>query len=273
MKLKFIIFIVTLILLISFSVYAANNDIVSITKKDSDNVTVLMYHHILPDKYMIGAWENNSSVLSLETFEEQMRFLHDNDYNILSLEEFNNYLYDNKPVPNNSILITFDDGYKSTFEYAYPVLKNYNFNATVFLITSAIKEYYEKDFNHEKLQFGSIKEIEDCNDIFTYGDHTYQLHKTDYETSKPIILTKTYEDINYDIKVSSAIMSKYIDEDTKAFAYPYGTYNSTSQKILEEYKYKLVFLTNNGQVSKNTNPYSIPRYGISSNEDFYNLFK
>lgn len=261
----------TFLIIVIGRIYA--NRIYANTKLQPNKVTVLMYHHVIPQEYIKGVMENNNAVLSLEIFEEQMKYLHENDYNIITLKELQEYIYNDKIIPDNSILITFDDGYKSNFTYVYPVLKGYNFKGTIFLITSAIQETYEETFVQEKLQFASIKELKECSDVFTYGDHTYKFHKKDTETNKAFMVLKSEEDIRADIKASSLIMSKYIDEDTKAFAYPYGAYTKTSQQVLQDNDYKLVFLTRKGQVNKKSNPYYIPRYGISSREDFNQLFK
>ncbi|GMQ55867.1 hypothetical protein AN1V17_02590 [Vallitalea sediminicola] len=262
---KKLLAVILVLSLLSFGSYSlgANNNI--------NTVTVLMYHHILPKKDIVGPWENNSAVLSLEDFHEQMKYLYDNGYTILTLKEFKDYIYEDKPIPSNSVLITFDDGYKSNIEYAYTILKKYNFNATIFLITSRIQDYQEK-FDPKKLQFCSAIELEICSDVFTYGDHTYNLHRKDGETNLPYMKFKSYEDIKDDITISETILSKYIDIDTKALAYPYGAYTKTSQKILKEKDYKLAFLTAKGKVTKKTNPYYIRRYGISNNENFYSLF-
>ncbi|WP_273323456.1 polysaccharide deacetylase family protein [Vallitalea guaymasensis] len=262
---KRLLAVILVLSLLSFGSYSlgANNNI--------NNVIVLMYHHILPKKDMVGPWKNNSAVLALEDFQKQMMYLYDNGYTILTLKDFKDYIYENKPIPSNSVLITFDDGYKSNFEYAYPILKKYNFKATIFLISSQIQNYYEK-FDSKKLQFCSVVELETCSDVFTYGDHTYNLHRKDGETNLPYMKFKSYEDIKNDITLSESILSKYIDIDTKALAYPYGAYTDTSQQILKEKDYKLAFLTAKGKVTKVTNPYYIRRYGISDNENFYSLF-
>lgn len=241
--------------------------------KEKSNLKVLMYHHILPRKDIKGPWENNSSVLSLEDFENQMRFLKENKYNIVEMKEAKNYIYNIEDLPEKSVLITFDDGYKSNFEYAYPVLKKYAFKATIFLITSKIEEYYEQKFISENLQYASEYELNKCSNVFSYGDHTYRLHRKDDESRKAFMNIKTKEQINNDINISQAILSKYVDEDTKVFAYPYGKYNEISQSVLKSKDYKLVFLINKGEVSKKTNPYEIPRYGITSQRVFDSVFK
>ncbi|GMQ65218.1 polysaccharide deacetylase family protein [Vallitalea maricola] len=262
---KRLLAVILVLSLLSFGSYSlgANNNI--------NNVTVLMYHHILPKKDIVGCWENNSAVLSLEDFHEQMNYLYENGNTILTLKDFKDYIYEDKPIPSDSVLITFDDGYKSNVEYAYPILKEYNFNATIFLISSQIQDCYEK-FNPKKLQYCCVSELKACSDVFTYGDHTYNLHRIDNETNLPYMKFKSYEDIKNDITISEAILSKYIDIDTKALAYPYGAYTNTSQQLLKEKDYKLAFLTAKGKVTKVTDRYYIRRYSISNNENFYSLF-
>ena len=90
------------------------------------SVPVLMYHHVRPEAGMIACTPEN--------FEDQLRWLQKQGYRSLTLAEFNEHL--NGKDVGKAVLITFDDGYLDNWVYAYPLLQKYQFNATIFLVTS-----------------------------------------------------------------------------------------------------------------------------------------
>lgn len=86
-------------------------------KYNDKGVPVLMYHSITNER-------GNELELSKELFQVQMSFLKDKNYTTLSLDELYDFLVFNKPVPEKSVIITFDDGYVDNYLNAYPILKN-----------------------------------------------------------------------------------------------------------------------------------------------------
>lgn len=93
-------------------------------------VPALMYHHVSPAKGMV--------TVSVENFEDQLRWLQRNGYTSLTSTQFAGHLR-GEAIPARSILITFDDGYLDNWVYAYPLLKKYGFTALMFLVTSWVK--------------------------------------------------------------------------------------------------------------------------------------
>lgn len=238
-----------------------------------DNITVLVYHHILKKEDIKGRWANNEAVISTKDFEKQMRYLYENDFNILSLEEFLRYKEKNIKPPKKSILLTFDDGYKSNFVYAYPVLKKYKFKAALFLITSMLKEKREGIFDANKLQYVSLQELNWHKDVFSYSCHTYNLHRK-MLSGQSYMNSKSYIEILEDLKKSQAILKKHSDSELKnVLAYPYGAYNDKSTQALINLNFRAAFISRNAQVDKNTDLLHLTRYSISSNFDFASLMK
>lgn len=94
-------------------------------------VPVLMYHHVTP--------VDGSITASPANFEDQLRWLSRRGYTSLTTDQFAGFL-DGQPVPKKSVLITFDDGYLDNWVYAYPLLKQYGFNAVIFLVTSWVND-------------------------------------------------------------------------------------------------------------------------------------
>ncbi|MHC9416870.1 polysaccharide deacetylase family protein, partial [Clostridium perfringens] len=81
---------------------------------------------------------NNELLVNPEKFKEQLQNLKDNNYTPITLDELYEYLRNNKPIPEKSVVITLDDGYKGNYEYAYPLLKEFKFTATIFVISNYV---------------------------------------------------------------------------------------------------------------------------------------
>jgi peptidoglycan/xylan/chitin deacetylase (PgdA/CDA1 family) len=94
-------------------------------------VPILVYHNL-------GPQSKGRLVLSADAFAEQMRYLKREGYRVVSLPEFVEWLQLKRQLPRKSVVLTFDDGYQSFREYAYPVLKTLGFPATLFVYTDYV---------------------------------------------------------------------------------------------------------------------------------------
>src|SRR4029077_16691020 len=94
-------------------------------------VPILCYHNL-------GPQSKGRLVLGVKSFEQQMRYLKSQGYRVVSLKEFLEFVSLKKQLPGKSLVLTFDDGYRSFSQYAYPVLKELGFAATLFVYTDYI---------------------------------------------------------------------------------------------------------------------------------------
>jgi peptidoglycan/xylan/chitin deacetylase (PgdA/CDA1 family) len=93
-------------------------------------ITILCYHRF-------GARPNNLTVTPA-AFEAQMAYLATNGYAVVPMARLSAYLEGREPIPRKAVVITIDDGYRSTFDVAYPILRKHRFPATVFLYTDFV---------------------------------------------------------------------------------------------------------------------------------------
>ena len=131
MKKKIIIFgiIIIVLFIIIFKLWQKGNI-------NKFQIPVLMYHNIVLDEN----FHNQPDTVSVSMFDEQMKYLYDNNYKTLSMQEFYCWKIKKCSVPEKSVLITFDDGFYGIHYLGEPILKKYNFVASAFLIGSTIKE-------------------------------------------------------------------------------------------------------------------------------------
>ncbi len=103
------------------------------------DVPILMYHYISEPPPDADSIRRGLSVTPAQ-FEEHLRYLKENGYRTISLYQLLLHLTHGEPLPEKPIILTFDDGYRDNFENAFPLLQEYGFKATFFLITNFIDE-------------------------------------------------------------------------------------------------------------------------------------
>lgn len=206
-------------------------------------VPVLMYHHLLEAK---DKKSKNSLVLTTKEFEKQMEYLFRNDYTTISIRELELFLNGELTLPKRCVLITFDDGYKSAYVYAYPILKEYGFKASVSLIPKYMPRNIQR-FNPKKLDSLSWQEVFLGNDVFEYVNHTYS-----HISMKGI----SYKQAKLEIKKVNEVLR------TKYFVYPVGHTSVNSDRALRELNYKLAFTTKPGFVRRSSSRLYLPRQRV-----------
>ncbi|QUH25098.1 polysaccharide deacetylase family protein [Serpentinicella alkaliphila] len=217
----------------------------------ADEIPVLMYHHLLLSSE--NNFKGNSAILDVETFFEQMEILFKSGYTTVTLLEFEKWLSGEIELPKKSVSITFDDGYLSNYIYAYPILKNFNFKASQFLITNTAKEESEP-FDPNVLQYLTWEDIVSTLDVFEYSNHTHDLHHL--ENNKGFMISKPIDYVYEDTLENMSLTN------CKYFAYPYGHYNDEVLDILESVGIKMAFTVKSGPVKKGDSPLELNRYGI-----------
>ncbi|WP_432702746.1 polysaccharide deacetylase family protein [Lysinibacillus sphaericus] len=215
-------------------------------------VPVMMYHHFLKENEL-GRFKNVSTTMTDTQFANEMKYLKDKKYETVSTADLLRFMRNEITLPAYSIVLTFDDGLLSTREYAYPILKNYGFQATQFLITYR-NEYSpaEQLFNYNDLQALSKQDMDYMKDVFTYESHTYNLH--DMIGNKGKMLLIPYHEVVEDLKRSLTFIP-----NATAFAYPFGQYNANIIYAVKEAGFTMAFSTKPGYNNPHDDIYQIKR--------------
>jgi peptidoglycan/xylan/chitin deacetylase (PgdA/CDA1 family) len=196
----------------------------------------------------------------LEEFEKQMKYLYDEGYVTLTLNDVIDFYYNNKLLPEKSILLTFDDMYKSVLLNAYPILKKYGFHAVGFVVKDWL---FEEEQNYTTTQSVCLskEELNQMRDVFEYANHTKALHtrKDGQGILQSIDKASFIEDIN---DCEQFVSTRH------AFAYPFGIYTSENIDWLREAGFLLAFTSEVGINTKETNTYELYRKGVLLNFDF-----
>lgn len=219
-------------------------------------VSVLGYHSFVEDKYQNDY--NNSMILNLTKFEEQLKFLKKFNYKTLTLEEFYCWKQGECDIPRKSVLITMDDGYASNYYLAFPLLKEYDMNAVVFYVGDYIANT-EDSIENDPTSFMSINDIKNSKEEYPnieFASHSYRLHENGSVESL------SYEELDADIKSYKEL------NESQFYAYPFGHHNANMIEALKNNDYKMAFTfgpdKEHRKASKDDDDYKIPRLNISS---------
>lgn len=214
---------------------------------DNRGIPVLYYHSVKPS-------EDNEVTISPDKLYEQLKYLLDNGYTPLTLNELKEYLINNSSIPNKSIVITFDDGYMDNYYYAFPILKDLGIAATIFCITNELNgEYY--------LSKEAIIEMSD-----------YGIDIQSHTVTHPHLNTLTYEQQLVELKNSKEYLESILGKKVDSIAYPFGYYNDTTIKAAADSGYTLGFTTKRGLSDRNDAFLKLDRIYVSSAYDL-NTFK
>jgi len=170
-------------------------------------------------------------------FENQMKYLKENDFHIISPEQLLAFLEYKQGLPKKSVLITMDDGYRSVYEIAYPILKKYGFTATLFIYTNFV------GVSNMAITWDQLKELKANG--FSIGSHTIShsdlTMREEGETEADWMAR-----IDKELFGSKQILDKKLDQDTISLAYPYGKYDQSSIKTARKAGYKIAMSVQRG---------------------------
>ncbi len=237
--------LIALIIFCSFPSFAAEPR--NTADMEGTGVTVLIYHRFGEDKYP-------TTNISLDSFREQLEFLKQNNYRVIPLEHLIQALNGKSDLPDHAVVITIDDGYRSVYTKAWPLLKEYGYPFTVFIFAKAMEEkhpnYMSWDHVREMLAAG----VDIQNHGFSHEHMAFRPPEMDMDEYRVWIRA--------DLAASTKILSEELRERPRYFALPYGEYNRILVDEIRSFGYEGVLTQDPGSVSRATNPFAIPREPI-----------
>ncbi|APZ03862.1 MULTISPECIES: polysaccharide deacetylase family protein [Kosakonia] len=230
----------------------------SLDAQEDNGLPVLTYHHILHDEENTR-FRHTSTTTSVRAFTNQMTWLRDQGYATLSMYQLEGYVRNRMNLPARAVVITFDDGLKSVSRYAYPILRQYGFKATAFIISSRIKLKPQK-WDPKSLQFMSVSELNGIRDVFDVQSHTHFLHRVD-DARHPILFSRSYHNILFDFKRSRRALAQF-NPHVLYLSYPFGGYDDKAVKAANDAGFHMAVTTVRGKVKPGDNPFLLKRLYI-----------
>jgi peptidoglycan/xylan/chitin deacetylase (PgdA/CDA1 family) len=222
-------------------------------KSPKHNLPILLYHRVVQSKKEVGKHK-------IYVFENQLKaeleYLKQNNFETITFEKLSQ-------LPANAdlqkkVILTFDDGYEDNYRLLFPLLKQYNFTAVIYLVTQLQRNEWgikEGEPVCNLLTLNQIKEMQDYG--IEFGGHT-QHH---------IALNETTEQIaKNEIEFCQADVEKITGKKMLSFCYPFGGINQTVKKIMHQSNIPFAVATNTGAVNWATDKHQIRRLEIRPNE-------
>jgi peptidoglycan/xylan/chitin deacetylase (PgdA/CDA1 family) len=218
---------------------------VNLLFNQNQRIPVLMYHEVVPEGQKIDV---PGLVVSREEFREQMIFLKKQGYTAMFLRDLNSYLANKKPLPDKTIVVTFDDGYRSFYNLVYPILEELNIKVSVAVIPKSMNDnfaYYYISWNkaREMVKGGLVEVVSHSNS-----------HKKLNSISTALL--------SEEITVSDKTIAKHLGRKSNILVYPLGGYNDKVIQSVKE-QYVLGISMKDGVNKYGTDPFIIRRCRVS----------
>jgi len=227
--------------------FGAEEEVLGAQPDGTVKIPVLMYHNIatVPTK---GSASYRGLFVSPSMFAQQMKYLKDNGYKTLTPEEFVAILKSGKNPKQKSVLITFDDGSRGQYKYAYPVLKKYKMTATFYII--ADRSPINKKELRDMVKNGMI-----------IDSHT--------STHRDLKRLKGDNNFRYELKTSKKTLEGITGQKIVSIAYPGCVADKRTLDVLKGYGYQVGFSCGRSIYHRYKNRYYLSRVHVYSNMDSF----
>ncbi|WP_068694590.1 polysaccharide deacetylase family protein [Paenibacillus yonginensis] len=206
-----------------------------------DGVIVLMYHEVTKT-------QTDPKALLASKFKEQLELMKANGFHWITMGQYRDFILHHAPVPDNAVLMTFDDGYESFYQDAYPLLQQYQVPATNFVIVNTIDN--PKHPGIPKLNWKQIQEMHRHGvDFFnhTYDSHSYAYADAKHREIRALLAGPVYQGkadkestaqfesrIYKDLLKAQVKLHEEVGNTYDVVAFPYGVFFGKYDQDLQE---------------------------------------
>ena len=219
----------------------------------SATIPILMYHHL--DE--VG---NDATIVTPERFEEHMQALSRAGYTAILPRDLRAFVEKGTPLPDRAVLITFDDGYLSNYEIAWPILEHYGLRAAIFVIGRSVGTDRYKDTGREitpHFTWTQAAEMVASGHIeiqsHTFDRHQWAPFEPAGQARESLLRLPSESEAAYRAAIiedchtiRTAIETGAGETDVYAVAYPRGLYDAASTELLQENGFVMSFTTEPG---------------------------
>lgn len=206
-------------------------------------IRVFMYHHFgLEDTYP-------ATSVSGEQFKKHLDHLKEDEYTVLPLGAALERLYSDKEIPEKTAVITIDDGYRSVWDKAIPLLEKHGYPATIFVSTGYVS-------GSGYMSWEQINRLEAKG--FEIGNHS---HAHSYFVNKPKgQIADAFEE---DLKASHDQFQKHLGRVPDLYAYPFGEYTPEMISVLKDHGYMAAAAQRSGVIYRGSSRFALPRFPMN----------
>ncbi len=203
-------------------------------------VPILMYHNICEDTEKDGKY-----IVSVSEFEKDLKFLSDNGYTTVFIQDLIDYVEGRIDLPPKPIVLTFDDGYFNNFAYAYPLLQKYDAKAVISVIgyyTDLFTKSPDENPKYSHLTWNDINEMMKSGNV-EFQNHSYNLHTTDKgRNGAKKKRGESLEEYTFQLTSDLQKLQDTFKSNTgyipTTFTYPFGSVSEASFEIIKDMGFK-----------------------------------
>ena len=244
----------------------------------SRDVPVLMWHNLAEES-------SGDMTISVDTFRAQIEALHEAGFKTVSLQQLYDYVHFGTELPEKPIVLTFDDGYLSNYEYAFPILQEYDMQATIFAIGVSVGKDTYKDTDHAMTPHFGADEAREMVDsgLISVQSHTFDMHQWppfedgNAQVRETLLPFDGEADADYEAAVeadfaeSRELLESITGQPVNALAFPEGAYVTLTQDALRSAGAELTFTTvravNTVVKGLPQSLCAMPRFGMTESAD------
>ena len=244
----------------------------------SRDVPVLMWHNLAEES-------SGDMTISVDTFRAQIEALHEAGFKTVSLQQLYDYVHFGTELPEKPIVLTFDDGYFSNYEYAFPILQEYDMQATIFAIGVSVGKDTYKDTDHAMTPHFGADEAREMADsgLISVQSHTFDMHQWppfedgNAQVRETLLPFDGEADADYEAAVeadfaeSRELLESITGQPVNALAFPEGAYVTLTQDALRSAGAELTFTTvravNTVVKGLPQSLCAMPRFGMTESAD------
>jgi peptidoglycan/xylan/chitin deacetylase (PgdA/CDA1 family) len=214
----------------------------------ADHGVILAYHHVADDT-------PPSTSISPAQFRRHLEYLRDNGFTVIGLDTLISSLRDGRQLPDRAVVISFDDGYISIYEQAFPMLQAFDYPFSLFLSTEPI-DSGQRNY----MSWQQIREMSDAGVVIGNHmiDHPYMLEGKQGESNQ-----QRLQRLRQELLQAEQTILKETGQSHRYLAYPYGEYDRPIKAMLSELGF-VGLAQNSGAVSSHSDFQALPRFPLGS---------
>jgi peptidoglycan/xylan/chitin deacetylase (PgdA/CDA1 family) len=228
-------------------------------RQRAPRVPILMYHGLQME---VGGrhpyFETNTS---REQFAAHMKFLDENGYTTVNLNEALEAMMTGRNS-DNRVVITFDDGFRDFYTHAFPILAEYNFKATMFIVSGLTGNETVRADGKEYMTWAEVREI-----------HAHGIQIGSHTVNHPELYKLSPKEVEYEVRQSKETIEDGLGEAIRSFSYPYAfpeqdkKFTAQLQEMLQTHGYENGVSTILGTAGADDNWFFMPRLPVNSFDD------
>lgn len=208
---------------------------------------ILQYHHV-------GSATPPVTSISTEDLRKHLEFLRDEGFSVLRLEEVLQALRTGAALPERSAVLSFDDGYRSVYDEAWPLLQEFGYPFTIFVTAGLVTSNGRLYASWEQLREMGAAGATLANHTMS---HAYMVERAANESE-----AEWRQRMRSEIEDAEALIAAETGQSHKLLAWPYGEYDAALQALVQELGY-IGIGQHSGPVNASSDFTALPRFPVS----------